>query len=71
MSFTTINGWQPSQKEKQEIETCRRIYSFECWVPETIAVIGDTYFFWDTILDVPERYREYCEQNKKVSGRKK
>lgn len=70
MSWTTVNAFQPSAKDKQERESCRGLYFNECWVPESVAEIGDTYFFYDDIEELPGRYREYCEENgKKTPGR--
>jgi hypothetical protein len=34
---------------------------------ESVAGIGDTYFFYDSLEDVHERYREYCEAHGKRS----
>jgi hypothetical protein len=69
VAWTTVNAFQPSAEEKQEWEVCKRLYAYECWVPESVAGIGDTYFFYDSLEDVHERYREYCEANgKRLKG---
>jgi hypothetical protein len=68
--WTTVNAFQPSAEEKQEWEVCKRLYAYECWVPESVAIIGDTIFFYDDITEVPARYREYCEENGKPTKRR-
>ena len=71
MGWTTVNAYHPSREEKKDYLACQNLYTYECWVPESVAGIGDTYFFWDMIIDVPVMYRDYCENNKKVSRRRK
>jgi hypothetical protein len=70
VAWTTVNAFQPSAEEKRERDFCRTLYFNECWVPESVAGLGDTYFFYDSLEDVHERYREYCEANGKATKRR-
>jgi hypothetical protein len=65
MSWTTVNAYRPNAGEKKERDVCRSIYFYECWVPESVAGIGDTVFFYDSVTDLPDRYRDYCGKNGK------
>lgn len=45
--FKACSAYQMSLEDKKQFEEFSREYKYYIWIPESIATIGDTYFFYD------------------------
>lgn len=63
------NAYNPTPEEKLEmLQMCEK-YKKSCWLPESVAVIGDSYLFYNDVEDLKEKwYYEYVKKNENNPG---
>jgi hypothetical protein len=64
MAMSYVHTFQKTKEDTHNLEMYRKLYTYECWLPESVGGM-DTSIFFDNLDEVPELYRDYANQNKK------
>jgi hypothetical protein len=64
MAVSYVHTFDMTKEEIHNREMYRKLYTYECWLPESVGGM-DTLIFFDSLDEVPELYRDYTNQNKK------
>jgi hypothetical protein len=60
VAMSYVHTFQRTKEGMHNLEMYRKLYTYECWLPESVGGM-DTTIFFDSLDEVPELYRDYAE----------